>query len=977
MTKTLKKSLALILSVIMLMSVMPMSFSLAATVNQNNFTYSTSNNGTATVTAYNNSATEVVIPDAITYDNSPYAVTTIGTSNNYNNYGRPFYNNVNITKVTLGNNVQTINSNAFSGCSNLETIVIPKSLTTVNSNAFYKCNNLTTVNYKGSPEDWAKISFTTGNSRLTNATINYYYGHNCSTEGHVTQKVNGTPATCVEAGEMEHWNCIICDADFSDQAASQALETTVIDAPGHSWSETLTQGEESHYIACTVTGCGATKEGTIEAHDWEDATCTTPKTCTVCQKTQGNANDHDWAEEWTITETEHYKECTVDGCGAIKEDTVEAHNKGVQGVDYMYSAPNCQRPGFQGDINCVDCGAFLEIGKTLEKLDHDYVKDEEKSRDATCDENAEFQEGYYYGVCSMCGHIKEERISIPDHSYDVWTESEISPATCVDSGMKFSICTVCGKIGEKKGEINPNKHTELVPTEATPDTCETNGNIAYWTCAGCHKLYDDEDATNEITTVDIVIGAKGHAYGDFVYDEATGEHKRICANDTTHVESEACVDVATDGDCKCDKCGHLVAHSWTDATCTAPKTCTVCGAVDGAANGHNWSAEWTLGETEHYKECTVVGCDAKNESATHTFADATCTAPKTCTVCQKTNGIANGHEWATVWTKGETEHYKECTVEDCDAKNESATHTFADATCTDPKTCTICNKTEGVAKGHAFNIWEHDAETGNHIAVCSNDRTHTMPGVCEDSAEDDDCKCDVCDRLMDHDFAPATCIAPKTCRVCEATEGEINPERHIGNSEVKTDEYREATCVSKEYTKYVTYCLGCDEAIETEEVEGEIDPDNHQKKQVVPNGGKDKVHYYICEREGCEYKENIEHNRSNATIVDQPTCTEKGRLREYCSICKSYIYSEIATIPHVDANKNAKCDVCNTTVELPEDPQPETPTPTPTPKPEDPSANCDCNCHKAGLQGLFFSIILFFQRLLGMNKKCVCGVAHY
>lgn len=55
-------------------------------------------------------------------------------------------------------------------------------------------------------------------------------------------------------------------------------------------------------------------------------------------------------------------------------------------------------------------------------------------------------------------------------------------------------------------------------------------------------------------------------------------------------------------------------HSWTPATCTAPKTCSVCGATEGGALGHNWSA-------------------------------ATCTTPKTCSVCGQTEGSANGHNY--------------------------------------------------------------------------------------------------------------------------------------------------------------------------------------------------------------------------------------------------------------------------------------------------------------------------------------------
>lgn len=48
-------------------------------------------------------------------------------------------------------------------------------------------------------------------------------------------------------------------------------------------------------------------------------------------------------------------------------------------------------------------------------------------------------------------------------------------------------------------------------------------------------------------------------------------------------------------------CGHQ--HTWADATCTAPKTCTECGETEGEALGHSWE-------------------------------DATCAAPKTCSVCK-------------------------------------------------------------------------------------------------------------------------------------------------------------------------------------------------------------------------------------------------------------------------------------------------------------------------------------------------------
>ena len=81
-------------------------------------------------------------------------------------------------------------------------------------------------------------------------------------------------------------------------------------------------------------------------------------------------------------------------------------------------------------------------------------------------------------------------------------------------------------------------------------------------------------------------------------------------------------------------------HTFKNATCTSPKTCSVCGATEGKALGHTWT-------------------------------DATCTSPKTCSVCRATEGEALGHTWV-------------------------------DATCTSPKTCSVCGGTEGEPAPHNY-----------------------------------------------------------------------------------------------------------------------------------------------------------------------------------------------------------------------------------------------------------------------------------
>ena len=106
----------------------------------------------------------------------------------------------------------------------------------------------------------------------------------------------------------------------------------------------------------------------------------------------------------------------------------------------------------------------------------------------------------------------------------------------------------------------------------------------------------------------------------------------------------------------------LCLHSWSDATCTHPATCELCGATEGKALGHDWKA-------------------------------ATCTQPKTCRRCGKTKGSSLGHDWEA-------------------------------ATCTKPKTCKRCVRTEGESLGHTVDTWKTVKEatctaTGRKEGVCT------------------------------------------------------------------------------------------------------------------------------------------------------------------------------------------------------------------------------------------------------------------
>lgn len=84
-----------------------------------------------------------------------------------------FYACSSLTTVKIGNGVKTISSGAFSDCCSLVNITLPKSITSIQEKAFNGCNNLT-VFYKGTVEDWEKISIGSYNDAITSA-VRYYY----------------------------------------------------------------------------------------------------------------------------------------------------------------------------------------------------------------------------------------------------------------------------------------------------------------------------------------------------------------------------------------------------------------------------------------------------------------------------------------------------------------------------------------------------------------------------------------------------------------------------------------------------------------------------------------------------------------------------------------------------------------------------------------------------------------------------------
>lgn len=125
-----------------------------------------------------------------------------------------------------------------------------------------------------------------------------------------------------------------------------------------------------------------------------------------------------------------------------------------------------------------------------------------------------------------------------------------SSATCTSVAVYYKSCA-CGLASSTEtftsGAINSENHA-LVHHEAKAPTCTEVGWEAYDTCSRCSY------------TTKVEKQKTGHSYGE-TWVKGQDGHWKVC---------EVCQDRS-----------EVEPHNWKDATTSAPKTCTVCGATTG------------------------------------------------------------------------------------------------------------------------------------------------------------------------------------------------------------------------------------------------------------------------------------------------------------------------------------------------------------------------------------------------------------
>lgn len=485
--------------------------------------------GEVTITGYNGSDTDVVIPGEI----DGYTVTAIGTyaflqcqsltgitlPNSVTSIGIQTFNScTSLKNINIPDGVTSIGTNAFANCTSLESIDIPDSVTYIGDGVFFGCSKLTSVTLSGSFTSIGQDAFS-GCSSLTSIiipnsviSIGQHAFSGCSKLTSVTLSDSLTsigerafnscanltgieiPSNVTSVGNSAFAYCTNIESVFlpngldvtNAKIQSGATKVKYSLNNGKVTVDTIDLGTGKTSDAIPETICGypvvavaESEQSKVGEHKCpgDTATCINPKTCSICGI---SFSPHSYTNEDTTIEG------ALKTAGTCKTEAV-----------YYYSCINCDSVEkddshtFTGSLDS-DNHAGTKVWEQNETQHKQYWN--------CCDAVVIDYEDHTWsdGVCSVCDYICAHNDTDKDHLCDICgvklSDHSGGEANCKD-------LAVCGYCGEKYGDTDSSNHNlEKIPAKAA--TVTEAGNKEYWHCLDCGKYFGDENGENEIHLAD-------------------------------------------------------------------------------------------------------------------------------------------------------------------------------------------------------------------------------------------------------------------------------------------------------------------------------------------------------------------------------------------------------------------------------------------------------------------------------------------
>ncbi len=316
-------------------------------------------------------------------------------------------------------------------------------------------------------------------------------------------------------------------------------------------------------------------------HSFTEANCLSPKTCSLCGVTEGEALGHSEealaGKEATCTEAglTDGKKCSVCGEILLAQEAIPA--KGHTEEILKGEAPTCTEAGLTEGKKCSVCYEILVAQEEIPVADHTEEVIEGKAQ--TCTE-AGLTEGKRCSVCEAVlveqevieadGHKDENKdfecdvchidLCIDHIPADAVEENRVE-ATCTSAGSYELVvkCSNCGEeISREAKVITKLDHTEET-IEGKAATCTETGLTAGKKCSVCAEILVAQEEISTIAHTEEIIAGK----------------------------AATCTEAGlTDGK-KCSVCGTvLVEQTEISAGHTLENgICTVCGVIPNVFAG--------------------------------------------------------------------------------------------------------------------------------------------------------------------------------------------------------------------------------------------------------------------------------------------------------------------------------------------------------------------------------------------------------
>ena len=345
---------------------------------------------------------------------------------------------------------------------------------------------------------------------------------------------------------------------------------------------------------------------------------------------------------------------------------------------------------------------------------------------------------------------------------------------------------------------------------------------------------------------------------------------------------------------KCPLCGKskhaiflgnpIIYHSGgtETPTCTTGKTCAQCGAQYGKL-GHDWGAWQSRGNnSEHFRTCQRDGCDAVDTASCSGDSSATCITLGTCTTCGGQYYSAHTFPANQGWDSDAENHWVSCTV--ChEAKTKVGAHFFVqgnDSSCL--KSAATCVSPPVYYTNCAY-CYRKGTDTYVHPWYEPDPNNHD---------------------LVHHDAKAPTCteIGWDEYDACQregctyTTKVEIPALKH----KLVHHDAKAPTCTEIGWEEYDT-CSRCDYTTKVELPALKHNLVHHDAKApTCTEIGWNE--YDACQREGCDYTTKVEipapgHDYTEKVV--KPTCEKVGYTLHTCKNCNdSYKDHQTKTLLH-------------------------------------------------------------------------------